>query len=114
LWKQETFHFRVVGPDRQVIITDQDMRFRVLPDLPYTPEDDSSGEAFLLPDGVDKLDGYMARHANDTVTIEIAGESPIRRQITGRLQREPGMNAVFLRGLPTAAQVTTQPVESPH
>jgi hypothetical protein len=67
---------------------------------------------FLKQSAVDVLDRYMALHAGETITIEIAGEKPIRRVIFGRLLRAPGASPVQV--FPVDPPPSTQPANTPE
>jgi hypothetical protein len=82
LWERETFTFRVFDPDGRAIVTEQDLNLA-------GHARHGTGEATLGPEGIDKLDRFMARNPGAMMTIEITGEPPIRRAVYGRVWRGP-------------------------
>jgi hypothetical protein len=66
---------------------------------------------FLKRSAVDALDRYMALHAGETVTIEIADEKPIHRVIFGRLNRSTPSSPLMV--IPIDPPPSTNPTPAP-
>jgi hypothetical protein len=109
----EKFSFRVVDPDGKPIVTEKALR--ALSDQGLFGNSSASldaGEFGLTPEGVDKLDRFMARNPGATMTIEIAGEPAIKRVVYGRLSRT--MTPVNVRFLSSEQiKAATQPATNP-
>jgi hypothetical protein len=108
--EKEKFSFRVLDAQGKPIVTTADLQRYdselggaddLGPGTNAQPSSEPAGERVLTSDGINKLDGFMARNPGATITIEIAGEPPIRRTIYGRLSRTPGRGPVTLRLLST-------------
>ena len=90
LWERESFAFRILDARGQPILTERDLGVSRHPVDKYA----------ALPEAAfDTLDRFMARHRGETVTIEIEGEPPIRREVYGRLSGTTyGRGPVYLHG----------------
>jgi hypothetical protein len=96
-WIEKDFAFRVLDPQGKAIVTKEDVvvqrqevamgGFRP----GAAPSRGPSAAGWLSPEGVTKLDRFMARNPGATMTIEITGEPPIKRTVYGRLSRQVGV-----------------------